>query len=77
MEDLMGDDQLRHAGAVVPTGDSFDGDWAIGTPVFMRGENKKPPEAAPLMDQHNEGICADLGYSADQIAAFKEAGILR
>ena len=77
MEDLMGDDQLRHAGAVVSTGDSFDGDWAIGTPVFMRGENKKPPEAAPLMGQHNEEICADLGYSADQIAAFKETGVLR
>ncbi len=77
MEDLLQDEQIRHAGAMVPTAGSFDGDWAIGTPVFVQGEAKKRPEAPPAIGQHNEEICAELGYSAEQIAAFKEAGILR
>ena len=77
MEDLLGDEQLRHAGAVVPGAADFDAEWAIGTPVIVQGEAKKAPAAAPSLGQHNAAICADLGYSPEEIAAFKEAGVLR
>lgn len=77
MEDLLGDEQLRHAGAVVPGAADFDAEWAIGTPVMVEGEAKKAPAAAPSLGQHNAAICADLGYSPEEIAAFKEAGVLR
>lgn len=77
MEDLAGDGQLRHAGAVVPGGEGFGGEWGIGTPVFVKDEAKQAPFEAPGVGQHNEAICQELGYSADQIAAFKEAGVLR
>ncbi|MBT6272910.1 MAG: CoA transferase [Chromatiales bacterium] len=77
MEDLAGDEQLRHAGAVVSGSAEFNADWAIGTPVMVDGEDKKAPGAAPSIGQHSEVICADLGYSSDQIAAFKKTGVLR
>ena len=77
MEDLIGDEQLRHAGAVVAASSEFNADWAIGTPVMVEGEAKRTPVAAPAIGQHNADICAGLGYSPDEIAAFKEAGVLR
>ena len=76
-EDLAGDEQLRHAGAVVKAAPGFGAEWAVGTPVFVYDEDKKTPEAPPGLGEHNEAICADLGYSSDQIAAFKEAGVLK
>jgi len=77
MEDLAGDEQLKHAGAVVRGGSDFGGDWAVGTPVYVRGEDKRPPVAAPAVGEHNEDILAGLGYTPGQIAAFKEMGVLR
>ena len=77
MEDLAEDLQLKHAGAVVRTAEGFGDDWAIGTPAFLHGEEKVAPQAPPTMGQHNEEICTSLGYSAEQIAAFKETGVLK
>lgn len=77
MEDLIGDEQLRHAGAVVKADESFGGEWAIGTPVFVRDEDKVPPGEAPAIGQHSAEILADIGYSETDIAAFKEAGVLK
>jgi crotonobetainyl-CoA:carnitine CoA-transferase CaiB-like acyl-CoA transferase len=77
MEDLLEDGQLRHAGAIVPGAAGFGGDWAVGTPVFVKGEEKRPPVAAPGIGEHNEAILGELGYSQQQIAAFKEAGAIR
>jgi crotonobetainyl-CoA:carnitine CoA-transferase CaiB-like acyl-CoA transferase len=77
MEDLLGDEQLRHAGAVVPGSPEFNAEWAIGTPVMVEGETKKTPGVAPTIGQHNEEVVASLGYTADQIATLKESGVLR
>lgn len=77
MEDLAADDQLRHAGAVVPAGENFGGEWAIGTPVFVKGEEKVPPQAPPGIGEHNAEILADLGYSAEEIARLQSDGVLK
>ncbi len=77
MEDLSSDAQLKHAGAVVPAAADFGGDWAVGTPVLVRDEAKRPPAAAPAVGEHNAEILADLGYSASQIQQFVAAGVLK
>jgi crotonobetainyl-CoA:carnitine CoA-transferase CaiB-like acyl-CoA transferase len=77
MEDLAGDQQMRHAGAVVPAGDDFGGDWAVGTPVFVQGEDKRPPSAAPGIGEHNAEVLTSLGYSDAEIARLAEVGVLK
>jgi len=77
MQDLAGDAQMRHAGAVVPAADGFGGDWAIGTPVFVQDEEKVPPQAPPAMGQHNAEILASLGYSVAEIGELQKAGVLK
>jgi formyl-CoA transferase len=77
MEDLAGDGQLRHAGAVVPVADGFGSDCTVGTPVYVRGEEKRPAAAAPAVGEHNADILAEFGYSAAEIEAFAAAGVLK
>ena len=77
MEDLAGDAQMRHAGAVVPAGEGFGGDWAVGTPVFVHGESKLPPGPAPGMGEHNAEVLASLGYSEAEIARLADMGVLK
>lgn len=77
MEDLAGDEQLRHAQAVMPTEEDFGGDWTVGTPVYVRGEAKRPAAAAPAIGQHNAEILAGLGYSPAEIERLAAAGVLK
>jgi crotonobetainyl-CoA:carnitine CoA-transferase CaiB-like acyl-CoA transferase len=77
MEDLAGDEQMRHAGAVVPAGEGFGGDWAVGTPVLVKGEEKRPPGPAPAIGEHNAEVLATLGYTEDEIAHLSEIGVLK
>ncbi|MCA8927583.1 MAG: CoA transferase [Alphaproteobacteria bacterium] len=77
MEDLAGDGQLRHAGAVVPADGGFGADWSVGTPVLVRDEAKRPPAPAPAIGQHNAEILAEFGYAPAEIAAFAAAGVLK
>ncbi len=77
MEDLPGDEQLRHAQAVMPAGEDFGGDWTVGTPVYVRGEDKRPAAAAPSVGEHNADILAEFGYSPAEIVAFAAAGVLK
>jgi crotonobetainyl-CoA:carnitine CoA-transferase CaiB-like acyl-CoA transferase len=77
MPDLIGDAQMRHAGAVVPGGEGFGGDWAVGTPVLVKGEEKRPPGPAPAIGEHNAEVLATLGYTEDEIAHLSKIGVLK
>jgi formyl-CoA transferase len=77
MEDLAGDMQMRHAGAIVPAAVDYGAEAAVGTPVFVRGEEKRSPAPAPAIGQHNADILADFGYSPAEIEAFAAAGVLK
>lgn len=74
LDDLGGDEQLRHAGALVPDG---TGGLTIGTPVFMDGEAKRAPTPAPAVGEHGREILAELGYGAAEIERLIAAGVVR
>ena len=47
-----------------------------GTPVKIHGEEDVCQKAAPQLGEDNATILATLGYSAEQVAALKEQGVL-
>ena len=47
-----------------------------GTPVKIHGEEDVCQKAAPQLGEDNAAILATLGYSAEQVAALKEQGVL-
>jgi formyl-CoA transferase len=75
LDDMAGDEQLRHAGALVPHGS--DGGLTVGSPVFMDGETKRRPQPAPDVGAHNREILAELGYDASEIDRLVAAGVAR
>lgn len=53
------------------------GDIVItGTPIKMSYEEDKIIKAAPLLGEDNAKILGSLGYSAEELAAFAEKGII-
>lgn len=77
-DDIRDDQTFADAGAVIPVGDSnAPVDRTIGSPMFMRGQEKVPPRLPPSIGQHNREVLAELGYGDAAIAALEAAGVLR
>lgn len=74
LADLPGDGQLRHAGAVVPSAGT--GAPTVGSPVFVQGEDKRPPEAAPGIGSHSREILREIGYADSEIEALIASGVV-
>lgn len=70
--DLAGDEQLRLAGAVI---DGPEG-LTIGSPVFLDGEEKRPPRIVPPPGGDNREVLAELGYDDGTIEALVKAGVV-
>jgi formyl-CoA transferase len=76
-EDLLDDPQVRHERLLV----SFD-DPAIGPveamayTIAMGGLEWKQPEAAPLVGQHTDEVCRELGLAPDRLQALRQSGVL-
>jgi formyl-CoA transferase len=72
--DLVGDDQMYHAGALV------EAEWVPGrgaivdSPFRISGVEKRPPQPAPELGQHTAQILKELGYSDEDVARLKDAG---
>ena len=47
-----------------------------GSPVKIHGEEDVCQKASPMLGEDNEAILASLGYTAEQVAALKEQGVL-
>lgn len=75
--DVPEDRTFEDAGGVVQTGEGAPTDRTIGSPVFMRGQDKTAPLPAPDVGQHNDEVLSELGYSADEIGSMKEAGVVQ
>lgn len=75
--DVPDDPTFADAGGVVPAGDGNPTDRTIGSPVFMRGQEKAPVRPPPGVGQHNDEVMAEVGYTADEIAAMRAEGILQ
>jgi len=76
--DVPEDRTFADAGGVIPaTGEGVPADRTIGTPVFMKGEEKAEVRPAPSIGQHNDEVLAEVGYSAEEIAELRAEGVLQ
>ncbi len=71
LDDLAGDAQLRHAGALVPFADGSG--LTVSSPFAIDGVDKRPPGAAPAIGQHTDDILRDAGFSEADIARLRAA----
>jgi formyl-CoA transferase len=49
----------------------------IGNPVRFNGEKPQGRRHAPRLGEHNDDILSERGYSAEQIAAWREGRVIR
>ncbi len=75
--DAPDDRTFTDAGAFVPAGQGNPTDRTIGTPVFMRGQEKTPVRPSPALGQHSDEILAEAGFGAEEIKAFRTAGAVQ
>jgi crotonobetainyl-CoA:carnitine CoA-transferase CaiB-like acyl-CoA transferase len=76
-EEPRRDPQLRARGAFVEVPAPREGRSirAIASPVRLRGE-PPAPRPAPSLGEHGDEILREAGFSADEIAALRAAGVL-
>src|ERR1700712_3427000 len=74
IEDVAKDQQAIASGALV----AFEGEdlLTVSSPFWLAGQQKVVPKRAPSVGQHNEAVLSDLGYSGEDIAAFRTAGVI-
>jgi crotonobetainyl-CoA:carnitine CoA-transferase CaiB-like acyl-CoA transferase len=74
MDDILHDEQARHAGAIVPFADGSG--LTVSSPFNIDGVTKHPPGPAPAVGQHSDAILTDAGYSADEIRRLRELKVV-
>jgi crotonobetainyl-CoA:carnitine CoA-transferase CaiB-like acyl-CoA transferase len=77
MSDIPDDRTFTDAGGIVASGPGTPTDRTIGSPVFMRGQEKTTPMSAPSVGQHSDEVLAELGFSADEIQTMRGSGALQ
>jgi formyl-CoA transferase len=69
--------QVRHLGMAQPVNSTERGPTElVGQPIVMSRTPSKISSPPPTCGQHTDEVLADLGYSADEIAAFRDAGVV-
>jgi crotonobetainyl-CoA:carnitine CoA-transferase CaiB-like acyl-CoA transferase len=75
--DIPEDRTFADAGGVVDSGPNTPSDKTIGSPVFMRGQEKTEPGPAPDVGQHSDEVLAEFGYSAEDIRRMRATGAVQ
>lgn len=74
--DVVRDEQMRIAGAIVP-GDGIPGTGlTVGSPFQMTGEEKVRPRPAPSVGQHSYEVLREAGYGAEDIERLRRNGVV-
>ncbi|MEZ5764412.1 MAG: CoA transferase [Xanthobacteraceae bacterium] len=71
LDDLLTDEQARHAGVIVPFADGSG--ETVNSPFVIDGETKRAPGPAPSIGQHTDAILREHGYSDADIATLRAA----
>ncbi len=71
LDDLLDDDQTRHAGAIVPFADGSG--ETISSPFNVEGETKRPPAVAPSIGEHTNEILREHGFNDAEITKLRNA----
>ncbi len=73
MKELLHDESLRKSGSIVEVQHKERGSyWTIGSPIKF-SDLKPEVTASPLLGEHTDEVLAELGYSAEKIAALHAA----
>jgi crotonobetainyl-CoA:carnitine CoA-transferase CaiB-like acyl-CoA transferase len=70
LDDLLEDDQARHARVIVPFADKSG--ETISSPFNVDGETKRQPEEAPTVGQHTNEILREHGYNDAEIRKLRD-----
>jgi crotonobetainyl-CoA:carnitine CoA-transferase CaiB-like acyl-CoA transferase len=74
MDEIHEDEQILASAALVPFTDGSS--LTVNSPIWVAGEEKLPPCPAPEVGEHSGEILHETGYSAAEIRALRETGIL-
>jgi crotonobetainyl-CoA:carnitine CoA-transferase CaiB-like acyl-CoA transferase len=72
MEEVVRDEQLLAAEAVIPLADGSG--MTVASPFSLEGEPKRPAGKAPGIGEHSDVILRELGYSVGDVARLRAAG---
>lgn len=76
--DVLNDEHIKHREMVVEKEHPVVGNLKmLGIPVKLSRTPGKVNTVPPALGEHSEEILAGLGYSADEIAAFKASGVTK
>ena len=71
----MADPHVRARGLVVETEHPTLGRIrTLGTPIKLSETPLSPGRPAPRLGQHTDGVLADAGFGADEIATLRRRG---
>jgi len=76
MKEISEEPSLRETGTIVEVDHPERGPYlTVGCPVKL-SDSSVEVERSPLLGEHSEQVLSQLGYSADQVSAMKEAGAI-
>jgi crotonobetainyl-CoA:carnitine CoA-transferase CaiB-like acyl-CoA transferase len=74
LEDVVKDPQMRAAEAIIALDHPLAGHIeTVNSPLFVSGESKRQPSAAPEVGAHTREILEELGYSGAEIEALSRS----
>ena len=76
MKEISEEPSLRETGTIVEVDHPERGPYlTVGCPVKL-SDSSVEVERSPVLGEHSEQVLSQLGYSADQVSAMKEAGAI-
>ncbi len=74
--DLPNDPQVLENNMVVPPGEDLGVTHVVKDPINVDGLGRVPATRPPELGEHTEEVLAGLGYAPEEIATFRDTGII-
>jgi len=77
IDEVFDNPQVRHLGMAQPVNSTERGlTELVGQPIVMSRTPSRIAAPPPTCGEHSDEVLGELGYSAGEIAAFREAGVV-